>query len=67
MESLMCVLPVIGALLAGWIIDATVKSWDMPIEQHEEVADQQGIALALLVIVAVVAMASVVGAGVGAL
>lgn len=57
MEILMGCLMVGGLLTVGWILDATATSWNMPVEEHEEVAHGQGTALVLLVVIAAVSIA----------
>lgn len=57
MGILMGGLLVVGLLTVAWILDATARSWNMPVEQHEEVAHDQGTALVLLVVVAAVSIA----------
>ena len=44
------------ALLAGWILEATARSWNMPLEEHEEVAHQQGNAFLWLLVLGAIAL-----------
>jgi hypothetical protein len=44
------------ALLAGWILAATARSWNMPLEEHEEVAQKQGNAFLWILILGAIAL-----------
>jgi hypothetical protein len=56
MAILFGVLIALMALAAGWILEATARSWNMPLEEHEEVAHQQGSAFLWLLVLGAIAL-----------